>query len=430
MKLSEVQAYALQALKATGAEQYACQATEGEQREFNVDSGRFSLLRSTFDRSLELTLIKDQRRGRVAINDFDQAAIDRAVQDCLAAAESAQADAAWQMEEGDQQRFVQGVPEGDMDRLFERSRELLDTIKAEYPKISLEQMVVSHQRSHALYQNSKGADYERTAGAYGAFLMFSGHEEGKSSSFNGDGFVTDSLDRPFIELATLRQTLSDAEKQIHTVAPEGKYEGSVVFTPGCLADILDSLLNNYVADGVMLEGTSLWKDKLGEQVVDGRLSISSLPHDSRIVLGERYGQDGLLAQDYAIIEQGVLQQFMLSGYVARKIGKQRAPASGLSLVVEGGDQPLQDIIKGIRKGLLVGRFSGGSPATNGDFSGVAKNSFLIEDGQVGSAVSETMISGNLGQMMKQLRGISRETVADGFRVLPWLAVDGITVSGK
>ena len=98
--------------------------------------------------------------------------------------------------------------------------------------------------------------------------------------------------------------------------------------------------------------------------------------------------------------------------------------------MEGGDQPLEDIIKGIQKGLLVGRFSGGEPATNGDFSGVAKNSFLIEDGQVGQAVSEMMISGNLGTMMNNLRGISRETVADGSRVLPWLAVDGITISGK
>ena len=300
MKLEQVLAHAIRGLKDTGAEQYACEVSEVEKREFNVDGGQLSLLRTTFDRSLDLTLIHQERRGKVSINDFSLEAIDRAVQDCLDAAGSAQPDPAWQMEEGGRERFVQGVPEADMDRLFMRTQELLETIRQQHPRISLEQMIINHERASSLYQNSRGADYEHLAGAYVGFLMFSGHEEGKSSSFNTDGFVASSLDAPFIELATLRQTLADAENQIHTVSPEGKYEGSVVFTPGCLADILDSLLSNYLADGVMLEGTSLWKDKLGEQVVDARLSIASLPHDSRIVLGERYGRPGRAKAVHAV----------------------------------------------------------------------------------------------------------------------------------
>jgi len=55
---------------------------------------------------------------------------------------------------------------------------------------------------------------------------------------------------------------------------------------------------------------------------------------------------------------------------------------------------------------------------------------MIENGQVTHAVSETMIAGNLAGMLKRLVGISRETVADGSSVLPWLAVDGITITGQ
>ena len=33
----------------------------------------------------------------------------------------------------------------------------------------------------------------------------------------------------------------------------------------------------------------------------------------------------------------------------------------------------------VERGVLLGRFSGGSPSPSGDFSGVAKNSFLIEN---------------------------------------------------
>ena len=47
-----------------------------------------------------------------------------------------------------------------------------------------------------------------------------------------------------------------------------------------------------------------------------------------------------------------------------------------------------------------------------------------------SALSETMISGNLATMLKSLRDISSERVYDGTSILPYMAFDGITVSGK
>ena len=98
--------------------------------------------------------------------------------------------------------------------------------------------------------------------------------------------------------------------------------------------------------------------------------------------------------------------------------------------MKAGEQSLEEIVGGIEKGLLVGGFSGGQPGTNGEFSGVAKNSFLIENGRVTRAVTETMINGNLGDMLRHVRGISRERDVQGVFTLPYLAVDGILISGK
>ncbi len=121
---------------------------------------------------------------------------------------------------------------------------------------------------------------------------------------------------------------------------------------------------------------------------------------------------------------------MLNLYTSNKTGHEHAPNSSYEIVIEGGDTALSDMIAGIKKGILVGRFSGGAPSTNGDFSGVAKNSFLIEDGKITGAVSETMINGNLADMLNNLVAVSEETVADGSSVLPYMAFGGFTISGK
>ena len=165
-------------------------------------------------------------------------------------------------------------------------------------------------------------------------------------------------------------------------------------------------------------------------MADERLTVALDPFDGRIVCGERYTSDGFRSEPVTVIENGVLKTHILDLYTANKTDRPVTKNGASALLVKEGTQSLQDIIGSIEKGLLVGGFSGGSPGANGEFSGVAKNSFLIENGKVGGAVSETMISGNLGNMLQQVRGISRETCADGSSVLPYMAVDGIVISGK
>jgi len=61
---------------------------------------------------------------------------------------------------------------------------------------------------------------------------------------------------------------------------------------------------------------------------------------------------------------------------------------------------------------------------------VAKNSYYIEDGEIKYPVSETMIAGNLKDLLKSIKHISRETVNDGGSVFPWITFSGVTISGK
>ena len=132
-----------------------------------------------------------------------------------------------------------------------------------------------------------------------------------------------------------------------------------------------------------------------------------------------------------IIKDGILKSFALSLYGSRKTGKPRAlnSASG-SIEVQAGQKPLADIIGGIKRGILLNRFSGASPGPGGDVSGVAKNSFLIENGEVAGALKETMVSFNIMDVLSNITAISSERCMNGMSILPWCCFDGITVSGK
>ena len=294
----------------------------------------------------------------------------------------------------------------------------------------MEQLISNFEHSEKLYMNSNGTVLSYEHGEYVFNTMFSAHEGEKASSFNSYFCVTDNLEKPFMDLGVQRMLLEDSEKQLDTVSPEEKFVGKVIYSPDCFNELIQTALRNFASTVVLIDGTSPWKDALGTKVACEKLNIRSIPLDKRIVVGEHFTADGFPTENMDIIKDGVLKTFILSLYGANKTGLPRSLNSAQNLEVIPGDTSLEEMIKGIDKGLIINRFSGGSPSINGDFSGVAKNSFLIENGKIRSAVSETMISGNIIDMLNNIVAISSEQVTDGMNILPWAEFDGVTVSGK
>lgn len=422
----------LEKLKERNVDMAHCSVRESEVREFNVDGNEFSLFRTLFNRHVGLTVFIDGKKGSISINRFDDESINEAIENCIAAANSATPDAAWELAKGNGERyFKSGACSPDTEKLFFRSKELLEDIKKRHKKIIVEQMIIRHIASRGVYMSTTGNCYFSESGKYAAELMYSAHEGDRSTSFFGSDVTVTDLDTPFIECAFIERELTDIENQIDSSPTEGKFTGTVIFTPGCLVGtVFGNICGNFASDSVLLDGTSLWKDKLGQAVADKRITVSFKPSDERIVNGERYTGEGYISEDYDFIRNGVLQSFMLSQYVANKTNNLRAKNSSFAMVIESGDTPLEEIIANTEKGVIIGRFSGGSPGTNGEFSGVAKNGFMIENGKITHALSETMISGNLAEMLNNLVAVSKETLVDGSVVAPYMAFDGITVSGK
>lgn len=412
-------------------EKYTYVLVKSEKQELNIENGEFKLMRTLFDYYTSLRVFMNNKTGSASGNDLSNEALVKLAEDSVAAAQSSPEDPCHDIapDQG-KEVFRQGIYEPDMDKFIERIQECLDAIKKEFPKVLVMAAAGSYDKSHWISRNSNGTEFEDYSGHYSFYINISASEDGVNTGISGAYVSTDNLDKPFMELSNFRKSLEDISNSIHTRSLDGKFTGTVILTPGVAAQFLSMIIGNYMSDGVIIDGTSLWLDKVGEQVASEKITVAKKPFDDRIVNGERGTQDGFRAEDVTLIEKGVLKTHSLSLYAANKTGRKVVKNTGWSLVVEPGEKSIEDIIKSVDKGLVMGGFSGGMPGTNGDFSGVAKNSFFVENGEVKYAVSETMVNGNLGECIKNIRDISKELVCDGGSVVPYIAVDGVIISGK
>ena len=410
---------------------YSYKLTAKETRELSAENGEFSLLRTLFDNNAVVSAYKAGKNGVVRGNDFSDAGIDALVQSAALSAESSIKDNAHDISpEQEPAKFRHGVLTPDFDRFFAKIKELLEDVRREYPKIQIMNVIGEYIKEHSLFRNSNGVDFEDTMGAYAFVLEFAGHEGDRTTSIDYCNVVTKSLDERFIDMGNVRYHLDNAQKQLEQIPLTGKFTGSIILTPELFAEFLMMVQGNYLSDAVLIDGTSLWKKKLGKKVADEKLTFTLKSHDRRIAAGERITADGFKTEDVPVIEKGILKNFTIGLYAAKKTKRQVTKNSSRDYVINPGKTPLEDMIKSVKKGLIVGGFSGGQPSTNGEFSGVAKNSYYVENGEIKGAVSEVMINGNLGKALLKIRALSKELLVEGSMVGPYALIDGIVVSGK
>ena len=412
-------------------EKYSFTLSESEKQELNVENGSFKLMRTVFNNNGSLTVFAGARTGSASGNDITEEGLQKLIGDAKAAAESSPEDPCHDIAPDQGKNvFRQGTQDADLDGFVDRIREFLDTVAKDYPKVRIMAAIGSFDKWHWLSRNTNGTEFEGFGGQYGFMIEICASDGEKTTGLDYTGVSIKSLDKPLIEIGEIRKKLEDIQNSIYPDTLEGKFEGTVILTPGCASEFLYMLLQNYIGSRVVMDGTSLWLDKVGEQVADEKLTVAMKPFDERIINGERGTNDGYLSEDVTLIDKGVLKTHWLDLYAANKTGRPVVKNTGFDVVVEAGDTALADIIAGVDRGLILGGFSGGTPGTNGEFSGVAKNSFLIEDGKIKNAVTETMVNGNLGEIVRNIRAISKELCIDGGMVMPYIAVDGIVISGK
>ena len=212
----------------------------------------------------------------------------------------------------------------------------------------------------------------------------------------------------------------------------------IVFDPRIGGSLIGHLLGA-ISGPSIARRTSFLLDRLGERVFDESITILDDPHRVRGLRSRPFDGEGLPTAPRKLVDAGRLTGWLLdsasarqldlepTGHAARGVGG--APGVAASNVhVVPGSQSRNALIGGIKRGFYVTELIGmGVNGVTGDYSRGA-GGFLIEEGQLGHAVAEVTIAGNLKDMF------ARMSVADDldFRHAvntPTLLIEGMTVAG-
>jgi PmbA protein len=424
MNLQDLASRALSLMKHAGFDDAQVTAVHSKLDEVCVAHNDPSMLRSTEAHKLMLMGIVDGRTASTELARIDGDAVRDRVAALFVDAKSAPQDDANAVSSGQHARIVQGPQESDRDLLASKTVELLAFRERATPKMMVDEASVRHgwQRWHTL--TSRGSDLAASIGCYSMDLFGTARDGKKSSSFNAASGSADELaSRAAHEYFGIEGMLRDTERQIETQPFGAKFTGEVVFTPAAVADLLGWLLGQ-VSDTQLIAGSSLYRESAGQPIASASFTVRSR-FDAPGVAA--ISADAFGTPPVTLVDRGRLVTLTPTLYGSRKTGLPHVPVAG-GWEVAAGSTSLAEIVGGVSRGALVGRLSMGMPAANGDFSGVIKNSFAIERGELGHALSETMIAGNMAQMLRDIVAISREVIDTGARRLPWIRISNLHFS--
>lgn len=415
---------ALERMISAGFDAAQVSVSASERDELNIAHNEPSLLRSTEGRQLALNGIIDGRKATATLTDLDDEAIAQGVSDLLGRARLAPQDEANAVSRAQTAHFEQGPLASDRDLLAQKVEELLAFREANTPRMKIEEGAAMHRVGHEHLVTSEGTELSADIGCYSISVMGTASEGDKSSSLNYTGGTANDLSGAHAaNLFGIGDMLRETELQIHTVGVGGNFVGDVVLAPTAVGDLLGWLLGQ-LSDFALISDASIFRNKVGEAIAAPSLTVRSrFDGPGRAA----YTGDGFVAPPLTLVDAGKLTSLLPSFYGSKKTGIGHRPA-GSGWTIDPGDTPRQELMSGIGRGALVNRLSMGSPAANGDFSGVIKNSFLIDGGELASALSETMISGNMSDMLRDIVGISSEHLDFGDEDFPWVRVANLHFS--
>ncbi len=197
-----------------------------------------------------------------------------------------------------------------------------------------------------------------------------------------------------------------------------------------LASGLISSLIGAISGGSLYRKSSFLLDSLGKQIASPLLNIEELPHLKKGVASSSFDSEGVATKSRKLLENGVLQGYVLSSYSARKLGMQTTGNAGGShnLIVQSTGQNFTELLKLMGSGLLVTEVLGhGLNMVTGDYSRGAAG-FWVENGVIAYPVEEITIASNMKEMLKQIIAVGSDVIPQSSKQTGSILIEKMTVA--
>jgi len=388
-----------------------------EETPVQFEANRLKHIQSRQSRVVALRIIKDGRIGY---------SVTTTPEDADALVEAAAATAEFGSKAGFELPDLKDYPQIDtydaavekvpLEKMIALGQEMIGTITGASAEIVCEGGVDRDVASVSII-NSKGgqAGYKQSVfsmGVEGSLIR------GTDMLFVGEH---DSSCRPLADTRAITdivlQQLEWAKEQ--AAAPSGMLP--VIFTPNGVASAMISPLMAAFNGKIVLQGASPIGDRLGQQVFDIRFCLTDDATLAYRPASRPFDDEGVPSRCTTLIENGVPRSFIydlqtaaLAGAASTGNGERHGGGlpspSPSAFVIQPGEASFADIIAGMPEGLVVEYLMGAGQGNvlGGDFSGNVLLGYKVENGKIVGRVKDTMVSGNIYHLLKDIAAIGSD----------------------
>jgi PmbA protein len=190
-----------------------------------------------------------------------------------------------------------------------------------------------------------------------------------------------------------------------------------------------SLFSGAITARAIQQKSSFLDGMLEKKIASDKLTVMDDPFIEKGLGSRLYDGDGLATKKRMVIEKGILKTYFIDNYYGRKLGWEPNVGGTSNVILECGPKSLDELIKGIKKGILINGFIGGnSNSTTGDFSFGLVGKY-IENGEVVKPINEMNISGNAKEIWNQLVELGNDPYPYSSSRLPSMVFESVQFSG-
>jgi len=426
---------ALEEAKRQGVDQAEVAASIDSGLAATVRLGDVENLEYTNDRGIGVTVYKDQRKGSASTSETDPAAVREAVRKACSFARFTAPDEHSGL--ADAELMCAEPPDLDLEHRWDIDAEAAIRLALECedagrkvdPRINnSEGATVTSNRGIRAYGNTHGfvSSYAKTSHSITCVLLAEQDGDMQRDYYYTAARAPGELeDAASVGVEAARRTVArlGARKIKTTKAP-------VLFVPevarGFVGHAIGALLG-----GAQYRKSSFLLNARGEKLFPDFVDIVERPHIPRGMGSVPYDAEGVATSDRDVVAGGVIEDYILSSYSARRLGlKTTANAGGpQNLVVSANASNLEDLVREMGSGLIVEELIGqGVNTVTGDYSRGAAGHW-VENGEIQFPVHEVTIAGNLRDLYARIERIGEDRDLRGGIRCGSLLVGEMTIAG-